>query len=91
MYLCGVRSVEGEDVGRQEVGEYLYETAWRCTRWDKDSCNAGMGLGARKEGYHQSVFNCIMSLKDGEVNSIQTSLYEARCVCVCVCVERERG
>lgn len=83
MYLCGVRSVEGEGEGGEDVREYLYETAWRCTKWEGEGgggpIGAGMSLGtATRKGYHQSLFDCINFLKDGELNLLQTSLNEAR-------------
>lgn len=59
--------------------EYLYESAWRCTRWGEGSQGAvGVGLGTGKKGYHQHLFNCMTSLKDGELNSLQHSINEAR-------------
>ena len=78
MYLCGVRSVGGGNVGREDMTEYLYETAWRCTQWGQGSPDVGCVTG--KSGYHQSVFNCLTSLKDGEISSLHNSLSEARLV-----------
>ena len=78
MYLCGVRGVGGGNVGREDMTEYLYETAWRCTQWGQGSPDVGCGTG--KSGYHQSIFNCLTSLKDGEISSLHNSLSEARLV-----------
>lgn len=82
LYLCGVRGVEREGGGREgeDMQEYLYETAWRCTRWEEGSVGVDMGvaLGTSGKGYHQSLFNCITCLKDGEMNSLHNSLAEAR-------------
>ena len=71
------------------MGEYLYETAWRCTQWDESSNSVEVGFGrTRNRGYHQCVFNCITSLRDGEISTLQTSLSEARSVfwCLSVCL-----
>lgn len=78
MYLCGVRGVEGEGTGGEDLDEYLYEAAWRCTQWEEGSVGVAKGLGTSRKGYHQSLFNCITYLKDGEMNSLQSSLNEAR-------------
>ncbi len=81
MYLCSVRSTKAENIGGdEEMGEYLYETAWRSTQWEEeDSQNVSTGLlGTVQGGYHQCLFNCITSLKDREINSLQNYLNEAR-------------
>ena len=66
-------------MGGEEMEEYLYESAWRCTRWEEGPLGAvGVGLGGGKKGYHQHLFNCMANLKDGEMSSLQHSLSEAR-------------
>ena len=76
MYLCGVKGVEAGGVAGQEVREYLHETAWRCTQWDQGSESVHSGAG--RSGYHQSIVNCLTSLKDGELTLLKNSLSEAR-------------
>lgn len=83
MYLRGVKQNSGESgsFGGEEVSEYLYETAWRCSQWSQDFQDES-GVADMK-GYHRSVFNCLSCLKDGEITSLQESLKEARYV-MCV-------
>lgn len=79
MYLCGVRGVEGGGVKEDEVGEYLYEAAWRCTQWGEESMH-GVSVEVQREGYHQKVYKCMTALGDGQMNLLQNSLTEARYV-----------
>ena len=85
MYLCGVKGVEGGwGEGGEELDEHLHECAWRLTQWDDGSGYAGAqflstaasSLGAR--GYHHNLYNCVTSIKAGEINSLHKSLNEAR-------------
>lgn len=79
MYLCGVRGGTGEGKeGEGDMEEYLYESAWRCTRWDEGGGTVGVGLGSGRKGYHQHLFNCMTNLRDKETSSLQQSLDEAR-------------
>ena len=67
---------ETGNTGGDEVSEYLYETAWRCCQWTQDS--QPDSIGSESKGYHQSVFSCLTSIRDGEMTSLQESLKEAR-------------
>ncbi len=76
-YLKGVKkSSTDPEEGGDEVREYLYETAWRCSQWSSDLQVENVETGG--SGFHQSVFSCLTSLRDGEMASLQESLKEAR-------------
>ena len=77
MYLRGVMGEsEPESYKDEQVSEYLYERAWRCSQWTTGSPAEGVVTESR--GYHQSVYSCLTSLRDGEMKSLQESLEEAR-------------
>lgn len=79
MYLCGVESVWGEGASGREVEEYQYEAAWRMTHWgDHIQRHAPFGPTGGRGGYHQSVYNCIAALRDGEPTLVESCLSEAR-------------
>ncbi len=81
MYLCGVESVWGEGASGGEVGEYQYEAAWRMTHWgDHTQRHAPFGPTGGRGGYHQSVYNCITALRDGEPTLVESCLSDARWV-----------
>jgi len=83
MYLRGVKGESDPGSCEDErVSEYLYEMAWRCSRWTTGSPAEGVVTDSR--GYHQSVYGCLTSLKDGEIKSLQESLEEARYVAALV-------
>ncbi len=73
----------------EELKKHLHECAWRVTQWDDGSGRMGavtLGTatawgsagGGGAKGYHHNLYNCITSIKDGEINSLQNSLMEAR-------------
>lgn len=62
-----------------EVEEYQYEAAWRLTTWDnRPEGHNSLHLISGKGEYHESVFNCITALRDGEPSLLENSLSEAR-------------
>ena len=87
LYLCGVRSIEGEwREGGEELEKHLYESAWRLTQWEDSSggigalgaAAPGSGGGGGVKGYHHSLYNCITAIRDGEAKPLLSSLAEAR-------------
>lgn len=65
--------------GVTEAGEYQYEAAWRMTHWgDHAHRHPPLSVAGGKGGYHQSVYNCITALRDGELSTVKSCLAEAR-------------
>ena len=68
--------MKGEGV--RDVSEYQYEAAWRCAQWEEGAImtSSSSGLG----GYHQTLYGCLTSLKDGEADLVNTFVTDARSV-----------
>ena len=77
MYLRGLCS---EDIDVADIAEYQYESAWRCTIWNKGSLDHMAMVDSGVAGYHQNVCNALAALKDGEAGLLQNSLTKARSV-----------
>ena len=74
MYVCGHSGVRGE--GEGDLSEYQYEAAWRCTQWDEGG--AMTSPTSRASRYHQTLFSCLRSLKDGERDLLNHYITDAR-------------
>ncbi len=88
LYLCGLERVcQGEGTNCTEAArEYQHEAAWRMTVWGDHTQyrHAPFSAAGSVGGYHQSVYNCITALRDGELSAVESSLAEARYIRTCM-------
>lgn len=71
MYVCGL---SGE--GAQDLSEYQYEAAWRCTQWGEGGAMTSPPSRAGK--YHETLYSCLRCLKDGEKDLLNRYISDAR-------------
>ena len=69
--------MRGDGVRREGMSEYQFEAAWRCAQWEEGMYLVTPATSPTGD-YHQTLYSCLTSLKDGETEMLNSSIIEAR-------------